>query len=267
MRENELLRKKRFETVARLTAPTHVTQNRFEEHERIEGYFEDRSAADFVGCDRLLKWDTLYGRVQLGYDPKRAKSFIFANIKTSIYDTAASREQRQLSQQQSMSQLKTEGENRAFTARRRRNSAVLLFKAENKPWSERSVRPYLMRANMEALGKTLPFVNAEQEQQERRSMLWRDRALSRQEQQEQDAVKLEGVRAQRLELLAQLNLMGSLIWRKQAASRLFFRRINLVFDLQKARMFEYYRNRMAAPPPEADNLTAQPPEPKEDKKK
>lgn len=268
MQENELLlkRQKQKETIARLTTPVHITQNRFEEHVKIEGYYEDRTAADFIGCDRLMKWDTLYGTVQLGYDPKKAKSFIFANIKTSIFDTAASRDQRQFNERQGMSQLKTEGENRAFSSRRRQGSAVLLYKAENKPWSERSVKPYLRRFSMEALAKTLPFVGVEPELVERRRLMSDDRELSTQEQQEKDASKLAQVRAKRVELSSDLNRLSSLIWRKQSGSRLFFRRINLVFDLQKAKMFEYYRNRME-PVLESENLTAEPAEPKEDNKK
>ena len=116
---SELRQKQRREAAARLTSPAHILQNRFEEHQSIEGYFEDRTVPDFLGCDRLWKWDTLYGTVQMGYDPKRGQSFLFANIKTSIFDTAASQEQRKMNDRQRMSQLKTGNQNRAFSARRR----------------------------------------------------------------------------------------------------------------------------------------------------
>ena len=88
------------ETYARLTAPVHVQQSHFSEHQRIEGYFENRDVPQFLGSDRLMKLDTLYGTIQLGYNPRRGQSFLFANIKTSIFDTAPSRHQRELKEYQ-----------------------------------------------------------------------------------------------------------------------------------------------------------------------
>ena len=40
---SELRQKQRREAAARLTSPAHILQNRFEEHQSIEGYFEDRT--------------------------------------------------------------------------------------------------------------------------------------------------------------------------------------------------------------------------------
>lgn len=83
-----------------------------------------------------------------------------------------------MNDRQRMSQLKTGNQNRAFSAGGGPNSSVLLYKAENKPWSEQSIRPYLQRQSLEALQKTMPFLNAAQERTERRGLLARDRALS-----------------------------------------------------------------------------------------
>ncbi|MEG2073339.1 MAG: hypothetical protein RRY54_01090, partial [Angelakisella sp.] len=55
--------KKRKEQLARLTAPLHITQNRFTEHQSVEGYQEDRRAEGFFGCDRLMKMDSMYGTI------------------------------------------------------------------------------------------------------------------------------------------------------------------------------------------------------------
>ena len=259
----QLTAKQREELAARLAAPAHITQNRFEEHARIQGYYEDRAVPDFMGCDRLWKWDTLYGTVQMGYDPKRGQSFLFANIKTSLFDTAASREQRQMNDRQRMGYLKTAGPNRAYTARRRAGSSVLLYKAENKPWSERSIRPYLRRQNLEALQKTMPFLEAWRERGRRGELLAEDRELSAAERTKAGA-ELQGVRAQRLALSRELDALASLAWRKEAQSRLFFRKINIAFDLQKQKMFAHYRARMAARRLEAENAAAEPPEKKDD---
>ena len=74
LKEKEQLR----ETFARLTAPGHVQLNSWEEHERIEGYYEFQDYGHLFSCDRLLKLETFYGKVQMGYTPNRARSFVFA---------------------------------------------------------------------------------------------------------------------------------------------------------------------------------------------
>ena len=58
---------------------------------------------------------------------------------------------------------------------------------------------------------------------------------------------------------------SSIVRRKQAQSRGFFRKLNIAFDLQKQKMFEYYRGRIAARRLEAENLTPETPE-KDEKK-
>lgn len=240
-----LVKKQQAETFARLTAPSHIVHTRFEKHERVEGYAETRITPGFIRCDRLLRQSNLFGTVQLGYDPKRQQSFLFAAIRTSIYDTAPSLEQRAMTDRQRMAQLKTGNQNRAFTAKRRANSAVLLYKAENRPWNESSLQPYLRRSNMEALEKTLPFLGAAQQQKKRLEALQTDLQLGERERQALqagNAGEAALVRAERRALSEQLNVLGSLIWRKQSQTRLFFRRLNLAFDLQKQKMFEYYRN-------------------------
>lgn len=257
-------RKLRQEVMSRLTAPLHITQNRFEEHHKVEGYFEDRSMPDFLGCDRLYKQDHLYGTVQMGYDPKKAQSFLFANIKTSIFDTAASRDQRRMNDLQRMGQVKTGTQNRAYTSRRRTNSAVLIYKAENKPWSENSIKPYLMRTNMEALRKTLPFLDSAQELDRRAQLMRADRELSAREMAEVNGPGQAAVRDRRRELYDELNELESILWRKQALSRRFFRRLNIAFDLQKQKMFEYYRQRIARRTAEAETAAAAQPEEKKD---
>lgn len=241
--EREREKDKTRESFARLSAPQHIVTTRFEEHRRIEGYEQDRAVPDFYGCDRLWKLDTIYGRIQMGYHPGRRQSFLFANLKTSIFGTAASSDQRRFTERRQMREVKSGTQNVAFSARRRANSAVLLYKAENKPWSEESIRPYLRRANLEALGRTMPFlVRGERGElaktRDERKKLERDvrEALAA-----RDEKKLAEARLAQRELSRRQDELASLFTRKQAQSRLFFRKINIAFDLQKAKMFEYYR--------------------------
>ena len=233
------------EKTARLTAPQHIVYSRFEEHAPVEGYEQDRDVADYYGCDRLMKLDTLYGRIQLAYDPKRGQSFIFANIKTSIYDNAASQYQRRLKENMMMKQLKTGNQNIAFSSRRRQNSSVLLYKMENKPWTEASVRPYINRVDLEALGKAMPFLKREEEMEERQKAREQRREIQdaiRTATSKGDEEQLRHLRAEDTALLHSMETIDAIIYRKAAQSLNFFHKANMAFDLQKQKMFEYYRN-------------------------
>ena len=249
------------ETDARLRAPQHLVTNRFEEHKKIEGYEQDRSVPNFYGCDRLWKLETQYGRIQMGYHPGRGQSFLFANIKTSIYDNAASAYQRRMKETQQMRTLKTGTQNIAYSARRWQASAILLYKAENKPWSEQSIAPYLKRVNLETLRKTMPFLDRSEakEREENREEKKRLEEKVRQSLRQRDNARTAELRLQERELSRRQDLLSALLTRKQTQSQLFFRKINLAFDLQKAKMFEYYRrmrNRRAQRAEEARTTAA-----------
>lgn len=249
------------ETDARLRAPQHLVTNRFEEHKKIEGYEQDRSVPNFYGCDRLWKLETQYGRIQMGYHPGRGQSFLFANIKTSIYDNAASAYQRRMKETQQMRTLKTGTQNIAYSARRWQASAILLYKAENKPWSEQSIAPYLKRVNLETLRKTMPFLDRSEakEREENREEKKRLEEKVQQSLRQRDNARTAELRLQERELSRRQDLLGALLTRKQTQSQLFFRKINLAFDLQKAKMFEYYRrmrNRRAQRAEEARTTAA-----------
>lgn len=249
------------ETDARLRAPQHLVTNRFEEHKKIEGYEQDRSVPNFIGCDRLWKLETQYGRIQMGYHPGRGQSFLFANIKTSIYDNAASAYQRRMKETQQMRTLKTGTQNIAYSARRWQAGAILLYKAENKPWSEQSIAPYLKRINLETLRKTMPFLDRseEKEREENREEKKRLEEKVRQSLRQRDNARTAELRLQERELSRRQDVLSALLTRKQTQSQLFFRKINLAFDLQKAKMFEYYRrmrNRRAQRAEEARTTAA-----------
>jgi len=241
-----LARKKDAETYARLTAPQHVRFSHFSKHEKIEGYFENRDVPEFMGSDRLLRLDTLYGTIQLGYNPRKGQSFLFSNIKTSVFDTAASRYQKELKEYQMMRGLKTGTQNTAYSAKRRANSAVILYKAETLPWSRRSVLPYLRRINMESLQKTMPFLDKTAEHNRREESLREHKALGRElsgKMAERNYTEMAAMRAGQRELLTEQNETAALIYRKDTQGRLFFRKINAALDIQKKEMFAWYRNR------------------------
>lgn len=221
------------EALARLTAPQHLTTTHFLEHRKVEGYEQDREVHDFYGCDRLWKLETMYGRVQMGYDPKKGQSFLFANLKTSIYNNAASREQRKMNERERMKTLKTGTQNIAYSARRRAGSTVLVYKAENKPWSEASVAPYLGRVNLETLAQTMPFLVRGEHA---------EAAEARREYRRLDKTRNAQSLAQQTQLSHWVDRLEAIFLLKEQQSRLFFRRLNTAIDLQKAKMFEYYRN-------------------------
>lgn len=238
----KLQKSKNRETFDRLTAPVHVTLNSWREHERIEGYYEFQDYGKLFSCDRLLKLETVYGKVQMGYNPNRARSFVFANMKTSRYDTVNSRYQREMKEYQQKPEQKKGNENRAWVSARWKNAAVLVEKAENKPWSEQSMEPYFKNGNMEALLKVTPFFNEKDE----RSQLEEQKTAIRQMQNEigknaedrtQDAVLHRQIR----EASQESALLQAILARKDAGRRAFLRKLNYAFDIDKHSMFDYYR--------------------------
>ena len=234
------------EDMDRITAVQHIQVEHFSKHTRIEGYYEDREAGHLFGCDRLLKVESIYGRLQMGYNPNRKRSFVFANLKTSRYDTISSRYQRELKEYQMKALQKGENQNRAYVAKRMNESAVLFEKADTKPWSEDTVKPYYSRVNVEALRKSMPFL-ARKSQEERLAELKQERKKL---QEEIQANIREGVftennflRQEQNKGLREENLVQTLLQRKRTASRYFMRKINYAFDIQKHEMFEYYKKR------------------------
>ncbi len=47
------------ETMDRLTAASHVKVEYFAEHQKIEGYYEDRMPERLFGCSARSSWDTI----------------------------------------------------------------------------------------------------------------------------------------------------------------------------------------------------------------
>lgn len=230
---------KKKELFDRLTAASHVTKHHFTEHEKVEGYTREEQG----GVDLLLKLETVYGKIQLGYDASKRKSFIFANIKPSIYDTAASLHTRSLSQSGMKSLQKAGTANQAYTAQRKANSTILIYNAERKPWSPMSIRPFLGRMDMEAVSKTMPFVSAMGEKNQLRAANEKDLALKAQLRQAAgNGTEITALHIAQMENLRKQAELNSLIYRKDAMSRLFFNKINAAFDTQKAELFIYYRN-------------------------
>lgn len=239
-------RKKLKETYFRLTAPIHITLNSYKEHQRVEGYYEFKDYGHIFKCDRLLKLETIYGKVQMGYNPNRGRSFVFANMKTNLYDTVNSRYQKIMKEYQQRPEQKKVNENRAYVSGRWKNAAVLLEKAENKPWSEKSMEPYFQNTNMDAILKTMPFFYCGQEQEQLQENRVQIKGL-------QEAVRqnaLEGRHQANVILNQQLrerqeegNMLQAVLYRKDSGKRGFIRKINYAFDIEKHEMFDYYRQR------------------------
>ncbi|MDO4261265.1 MAG: hypothetical protein Q4C82_04235 [Eubacteriales bacterium] len=248
------------ETMDRLTAASHVTVDYFARHEKIEGYYESQMTGNLFGCDRLMKQDNLFGTLQLGYNPNRERVFLFANLKTSRYDTVASRYQKEMKEYQQRALLKGDNENRAYVSKRWENAAVLIEKKENKPWTARSVRTYLSRANTEAVRKTMPFFQTGEERKERQQKQRRRKEIQEQIRALRDRTSLsmeedraqaerersEEIRALRREAVEGLSreqLLEAILIRKETAAKLFLRRVNYAYDFQKKDIELYYRER------------------------
>ncbi len=253
------------ELLMRLQSPSHITKNHFSEHAKIEGYNQEAEENSFTGCDRLLRYDNIFGTIQFGYDSKRGETFIFANIKTSILDTAASKYQKELNESSMKKSLKTESENLAYSSKRRKNAASIFYKRDAKPWRESTVQPYISRNNLESLGKNMPFLQKNEEQTELRALVQNDLKLKASvvEAQLNDTEGLKGLRAEQHQNIRNMELLNSIIIRKASTSNMFFDRLNYVFDIQKQEIFSYYRDLRAKhdkpltadaqqPPPEED---------------
>ncbi len=257
------------ETMDRLTAAAHVKVEYFAEHQKIEGYYEDRIPENLFGCDRLMKQDNQFGTIQLGYNPNRKRTFLFANLKTSRYDTVASRYQKEMRDYRRRSLLKGDNENRAYVSRRDEMASILIEKKERKPWTARSVKTYLNRTNMEAAAKLLPFFSREEEreeleefysrrkeiQEEIRKLRGKEQASARDGQEEPEELaarrqeaseEIRILRREATDSLAKESLLETLLARKSAAAKLFLRRINYAYDFQKKDIEEYYRERRRA---------------------
>ena len=261
------------ETMDRLTAASHVQIDYFAEHKKIEGYYTNLSEGQFFKCDRLMKQENMFGRIQLGYNPNRKRVFLFANLKTSRYDTVASKYQKEMHEYQRRSLLKGNNENRAYVSKRRENATVLIEKKENKPWTQRSVKTYLKRANAEAVSKTLPFFSKEEEKreleevrtaqkavQENISELFRDMA-SEQEAEEKNRKMQEKMLASHRKIamknLEKENLLEAIIIRKNAAEKAFLRKINYAYDFQKKDIEDYYRDKYKEITSAVENIGAE----------
>lgn len=243
------------ETMDRLTAASHVQVEYFEDHQKIEGYYESVAEGKFFNCDRLLKQENMFGKIQLGYNPNRDRVFLYSNLKTSRYDTIASAYQKQMEDYQQMALLKGDNENRAYVSKRYENAAVLIEKKENKPWTQRSVKTYLNRANAEAMSKSMPFFTTEEERMELSGAKRRQKEIQskiaetmreRQGAENQAAQSEEQVRALRKEavdILAKESLLETLLYRKKTAEKTFLRKINYAYDYQKADIESYYREK------------------------
>lgn len=234
------------EEIDRVTAVQHIQVEHFSKHVKIEGYHEYEDAGRLFGCDRLMKIESMYGRMQLGYNPNRKRSFVFANIKTSRYDTADSRYQRELKEYQMKSLLKGENQNLAYVAKRMNGAAVLLEKADTKPWSEETVKPYYRRSNVEALQKNMPFLSRNKQRERLKELKQQQKNLQNEIQEninEGRFLENEALRSKQRAGLQEENLLENLLLQKAAVSKYFMRKINYAFDIQKHEMFEYYKNK------------------------
>ena len=243
------------ETMDRLTAASHVQVEYFEDHKKIEGYYESVAEGKFFNCDRLLKQENMFGKIQLGYNPNRGRVFLYSNLKTSRYDIISSKYQKEMEDYQQKALLKGDNENRAYVSKRWENAAVLIEKKENKPWTQKSVKTYLSRVNAEAAKKSMPFFSKEEEMEELMKSRQRQKEIRREirdirkqmsagENKSADMeAKIRALRKEALNGMSKISLLETLIYRKNTAEKTFLRKINYAYDFQKNDIENYYREK------------------------
>ncbi len=255
-----------WETLDRLTAVSHAQTEHFSEHKKIEGYQEYSVQENFPGKDRLWKRENLYGVLKLGYDPQKEKLFLFAHMKTSRYDTAAGRYQKEMNALGQSPVSGREGGNRAYVSSRREMAAVLIERRTNRPWTGKFIRSQRNRENMDVIRKLLPFFAREEElegkrklkaakgerQKEARSLL-----LPLRESEERNGQELEIKQRARMQRLTELRkedvrdlaaeqLIQTVLLTKDAEARRFLTGINYAYRYQKTEIEAYYRERRRA---------------------
>ena len=243
------------ETMDRLTASSHVQVEYFGNHKKIEGYYESVAEGKFFFFFFLLKQENMFGKIQLGYNPNRGRVFLYSNLKTSRYDTISGKYQKEMEDYQQKALLKGDNENRAYVSKRWENAAVLIEKKENKPWTQKSVKTYLSRANAEAAKKSMPFFSREEEMEELAKAKQRQKEIRREirdirkqmstgETKSADMeAKIRELRKEAVTGLSKISLLETLVYRKNTAEKTFLRKINYAYDFQKNDIENYYREK------------------------
>lgn len=247
----------------RLTAVKRVQIDHFSDHVQVEGYVGSGQTEHSFGCDRLLKIETMYSKMQLGYNPNQNKSFLTMSLKTSRYDTIDSQYQKEINEEQMKPLSRTGFQNRVYTSKKKSSAAVFVEKSDTRPWSEATMRPHFGKGNLESLQKTMPFFSRRQEKVKIISNRRRQRELQKKV---QDNIKQGNfsdntvLRKEQREMLYEDNLLNHFIQLKNAESRYFFQKINFAFETQKNEMFEYYKNRKAEKQGDQEEVNDQPTE-------
>lgn len=234
------------ETRERLTAVKHVRTEHFKNHVKMEGYAPGRYAGHSFGCDQLMKLETAFSKVQMGFNPNRGRGFLVMNLKTSRYDTIDSQYQKEIKEEQ-MKPLNLNGfQNRAFASQQRPDAVVLIEKSDAGPWSESTIRPHYGKGNLEALQKALPFFSKNEGKEKISDNRLTERSLQKKVQDNVNKGMFENnrmLRERQRDLLYEDNLLFHFIRLKEAEGRYFFRKLNFAFDIQKKEMFDYYKTR------------------------
>ena len=233
------------EELDKVTAARHIRTEHFSSHVKLEGYYESPNPSYMFQCDRLMKAESMFGRLQLGYHPARRRSFLFVHLKSSRYDTVSGRTQRELKEYQLNSRLRSQS--RAFAAKSRGESAGLIEKAGGRPWGEKVIRAQGRRMNAGALENAMPFLFRDKNRKRLAELRVEGRQL-------QDEIQLnvnEGrfqdniiLRQQQTQKHTEENFLNHLISCKEAASRNLLGTVSRVFENQKHEMFAYYKNRL-----------------------
>ncbi|MFI3213451.1 MAG: hypothetical protein R3Y24_08915 [Eubacteriales bacterium] len=236
-------RKELQETNDRITNAWHVQLEHFSSHQTVEEIQEEGSSSVFQ-CDRLLKMENSFIQMQLGYHPEQRRTFIFANTKTSRYDTISSNKDRKVRANVVKNMMTRKKKKQEGNGRKLAEAMIFLHNREHLIWSKGTIRSFLRESNEEVLEKTLPFfaIRPEKERQEElRNTLAESRKMVAKNSRENDYKSNVELHREIREYLQEENYLQMLITRKETASNYFMRKINYSIDTQKKEMFNYYK--------------------------
>ncbi len=242
------------EAYARLTTPYHVTESRFSQHVAVQGIYEGEELLD--GYDRLLKLESQFGVIQMGYAPSEGKTFVFTHAKRSPFGVRSAQAKQY----------------------NHPHHNALFYQGTAKPWSVRGLRRQMQGDDAaapsmrwiaaqvqgqeshqpQAYASLFPFAQRTEEvgrrmilAEQKRENNIRMREIVTQEGDPQEIQQtLHALRAGQLQIEQEREQLAAILYRKDAQSLWFFRQVNAAFDVQKQEIFAYYKTENQQTPEE-----------------
>ena len=242
-KEAQFSMEKSREQFDRIMAVQHVTSHHFREHMKIQGQQGEHLQGSMFQCDRLWKSESAFSNIQFGYNPNRKRTFLYAVVKSSRYDSISDKNTGAMKEYQRNSTAT--GQKRSFSSRERNQWTVLVENTSFRPWREETIYKHFGRVNTEALAKVLPFLHRNAEKRRMEELKKEGKQLSEEISENQrngDFQSNIALQSRKTEAIMEENFLNHLRLCKESASQKFFSSINRVFQGQKREIFEYYKD-------------------------